>query len=194
MKTAEAIVLLSILVVAAPNTADAQSERAKESDTMYARPSSRPAVVADSTVPPPDYVPVQKKPRLIRKVPPVYPVSLLKDSIRAELIVKIWISGTGTPHKVIVLKQILHADGRHLPFHGPLGHRYVMVRGRNVNAAIFDRPAEEAAMKCGFTPAVGDNGPVAVWVVLRFMFYENGKCAILLPRGIPKSESGQIQR
>ncbi len=152
------------------------------------------SIPRDSSTPPPDYVPVRKNPRLIRKVLPVYPVSLLKDSMKAELYVKIWISATGTPHRVIILKQILESEGRSLPFHGTLRHPYVMARGRKVNAEIFDRPAEEAAMKCGFTPAIGDSSSVAVWVVIRFMFYENGTCAILLPRGIPKSEAGQIQR
>jgi len=41
------------------------------------------------------------------------------------------------------------------------------------DAELFNQPAIDAAMKWKFTPAIMNNGPVAVWVSIPFKFRLN---------------------
>lgn len=140
--------------------------------TLHYAPNER-----DSSTAPPEYVPVQKEPQIIKRVLPVYPENVLKDSIKAKIYVKVRVSATGTAHQVIVMKRTLEAGGRMLPFLGTQKHSYVMINGRKVDAAIFDRPTIDAAMKYRFTPAVMGGKPVAVWVVMPFIYHADGICS-----------------
>ncbi len=93
--------------------------------------------------PPPDFVPVEKEPQIIKQVVPKYPELAQRAGIEGRVWVKIWVDKDGKPHKAIVMKS---------------------------DAQIFDQPAVDAAMQYRFTPAIMNKGPVAVWVVIPFTF------------------------
>ncbi|MCL4511383.1 MAG: TonB family protein [Bacteroidetes bacterium] len=93
--------------------------------------------------PPPDFVPVEKEPQIVKQVVPKYPELAQRAGIEGRVIVKIWVDKDGKPHKAIVLKS---------------------------DAEIFNQPAVDAAMQYRFTPAIMNKGPVAVWVVIPFTF------------------------
>lgn len=101
------------------------------------------AVPFDSSVPPPDFVPVEKEPQIIQQSTPKYPAEAIKDKIEGRVWVKIWIDKDGMPHQAVILKS---------------------------DAQIFDEPSVQAAMKYRFTPAIMNKKPVAVWVVIPFTF------------------------
>ncbi|OYV86378.1 MAG: hypothetical protein B7Z63_04115, partial [Ignavibacteriae bacterium 37-53-5] len=89
--------------------------------------------------PPPDFVPVEKEPQIIKQVIPKYPELAQRAGIEGRVIVKIWVDKDGKPHKAIVMKS---------------------------DAEIFNQPSIDAAMQYRFTPAIMNKGPVAVWVVI----------------------------
>ncbi|MCL4538262.1 MAG: TonB family protein [Bacteroidetes bacterium] len=93
--------------------------------------------------PPPDFVPVEKEPQIIRGAKPEYPDLAQRAGIEGRVIVKIWVDREGKPRKAIVLKS---------------------------DAEMFNKPAVDAAMQHRFTPAIMNQGPVAVWVVIPFTF------------------------
>lgn len=136
----------------------------------HVRPLHAASTVQDSTGAPPDYVPVEKQPRIIRQAVPAYAEVALRDSIEGRIIVKLWVDKDGKPHQAIILKRILEAGGKELQIQGTLEHGYVVIRGDRVDAAVFDQPTIDAAMKYRFTPAIMNGKPVAVWVVIPFTF------------------------
>lgn len=93
--------------------------------------------------PPPDFVPVEKEPQVVKEVKPSYPDIAQRAGIEGRVIVKIWVDKEGRPHEAIVLKS---------------------------DAEIFNKAAVDAAMQYRFTPAIMNKGPVAVWVVIPFTF------------------------
>lgn len=97
----------------------------------------------DTSAPPPDFVPVEKEPRIIKQVVPVYPQSAIRDHLEGRVFLKLWIGESGKPRRAVILKS----DNR-----------------------IFNRPSIDAAMKYRFTPAIMNHKPVAVWVVIPFTF------------------------
>ncbi len=99
--------------------------------------------VPEDDGPPPDFVPVEKEPQIIKQVMPKYPELAQRAGIEGRVIVKIWVDKDGKPHKAIVMKS---------------------------DAEIFNQPAVDAAMQYRFTPAIMNKGPVAVWVVIPFTF------------------------
>ncbi len=99
--------------------------------------------IPSEDAPPPDFVPVEKEPQVIKQVKPVYPELAQRAGIEGRVLVKIWVDKDGRPHKAIVLKS---------------------------DAEIFNQPAINAAMEYRFTPAIMNKGPVAVWVVIPFTF------------------------
>ncbi len=100
-------------------------------------------IKVNSDEPPPDFVPVEKEPQIIKSVIPKYPELAQRAGIEGRVIVKIWVDKDGKPHQAIVLKS---------------------------DAEIFNKPAIDAAMQYRFTPAIMNKGPVAVWVVIPFTF------------------------
>jgi len=98
--------------------------------------------------PPPDFLPVEKQPQPIpgQSPPPVYPEIARRAGVEGTVWVKIWVDKEGNPKKAQVLKS---------------------------DAPLFEQPAVEAAMKWKFTPAIMNNGPVAVWVSIPFKFRLN---------------------
>lgn len=93
--------------------------------------------------PPPDFVPVEKEPQVVKEVKRTYPDIAQRAGIEGRVIVKIWVDKEGRPHKAVVLKS---------------------------DAEVFNKAAVDAAMQYRFTPAIMNHGPVAVWVVIPFTF------------------------
>ena len=95
--------------------------------------------------PPADFVPVEKQPVPIpgKNPPPVYPEIARRAGVEGTVWVKIWVDKEGNPKKAQVLKS---------------------------DQELFNEPAINAAMSWKFTPAIMNNGPVAVWVSIPFKF------------------------
>ncbi len=93
--------------------------------------------------PPPDFVPFEKAPQIVKKVQPVYPEIARKAGLEGTVWVKIWVDKQGKAKKVVIQKSA---------------------------SEIFDQSAVDAAMQMVFTPAMMQNGPVDVWVSIPFHF------------------------
>jgi periplasmic protein TonB len=93
--------------------------------------------------PPPDFVPVEKQPVPVKQVTPVYPELAQRAKMEGTVWVKIWVDKEGKAKKAVVIKS---------------------------DAEIFNENAVNAAMQWVFTPAIMNNGPVAVWVAIPFKF------------------------
>jgi protein TonB len=93
--------------------------------------------------PPPDFVPYEKEPKVIKQVKPAYPEIARKAGLEGKVWVKIWVGKDGKPKKVVIQKSA---------------------------SEIFDQAAVDAAMQMVFTPAMMQNGPVDVWVSIPFDF------------------------
>jgi TonB family protein len=97
----------------------------------------------DTTGAPPDFVKVDKQPKVIFIQKPEYPPVARRDSTEGRTWVKIWVGRDGIPKKAVLLKS---------------------------SDDIFNLPSLDAAMTCKFTPAILDGKPVDVWVVIPFTF------------------------
>lgn len=97
----------------------------------------------NDNAPPPNFVPVEKQPVVIKNVTPQYPVLAKRAGIEGKVWVKVWVDKTGKPREALILKS---------------------------DAAIFDEAAIKAAMQDRFTPAIMNHGPVDVWVVIPYTF------------------------
>jgi protein TonB len=96
--------------------------------------------------PPPDFVPVEKQPVPIKNPPPSYPEIARRAGVEGTVWVKIWVDKEGKAKKAQVIKS---------------------------DAELFNQNAIDAALQWTFTPAVMNNGPVAVWVSIPFKFKLN---------------------
>jgi len=97
--------------------------------------------------PPPDFVPYEKEPTVVKRVEPKYPDLALRAGLEGNVFVKVWVDKEGKVRKVVTLKS---------------------------DAEIFVQSAEEAAKQWIFTPAVMQKGPVSVWVSIPFRFRLTG--------------------
>lgn len=93
--------------------------------------------------PPPKIVFFQKAPVIIKRVQPVYPEIARKAGIEGTVWVELWITKEGKVKKAVVVKSA---------------------------SEIFNQPTLDAAMQFVFTPAMMQNGPVAVWVTMPFHY------------------------
>jgi len=93
--------------------------------------------------PPPDFVPYDKEPQIVKRVNPVYPEIARKAGLEGTVWVKIWVGKDGKPQKVVIQKSA---------------------------SEIFDQAAIDAANQYLFTPAMIQNKPVDVWVSIPFHF------------------------
>lgn len=93
--------------------------------------------------PPPDFVPFEKPPTVIKRVEPIYPELARKAGIEGKVFVKVWIDKHGKVKDVIVLKSTVE---------------------------LFNQAAIDAAKQWEFTPAMMKLGPVDVWSTLTFNF------------------------
>jgi protein TonB len=97
--------------------------------------------------PPPDFVPYEKEPTVVKRVEPKYPDLALRAGLEGNVFVKVWVDKEGKVRKVVTLKS---------------------------DAEIFVQAAEDAAKQWVFTPAVMQKGPVSVWVSIPFRFRLTG--------------------
>jgi protein TonB len=93
--------------------------------------------------PPPDFVPFEKAPAVIKRVEPVYPELARKAGLEGRVILKVWIDKRGKVKEVVILKSTVE---------------------------VFNQPAIDAAKQWEFTPALMKFGPVDVWSTLTFNF------------------------
>ncbi len=101
----------------------------------------------DDDGPPPDFVPYEKEPTIVKRVEPKYPDIALRAGLEGNVFVKVWVDKEGKVRKVVILKS---------------------------DAEIFNQAAEDAAKQWIFTPAVMQKGPVSVWVSIPFRFRLSG--------------------
>ena len=95
---------------------------------------------------PPDFVPVEKQPVPVKQVQPSYPEIARRAGVEGTVWVKILVDKEGKSKKAVIMKS---------------------------DAEIFNDPALEAAKQWVFTPAMMNNGPVAVWAAVPFRFKLN---------------------
>lgn len=95
---------------------------------------------------PPDFVPVEKTPQPVKVVQPEYPEIARRANVEGTVYVKILVDKEGKAKKAVVIKS---------------------------DAEIFNEPAIKAALQWVFTPAMMNNGPVAVWAAVPFHFKLN---------------------
>jgi periplasmic protein TonB len=95
---------------------------------------------------PPDFVPVEKQPVPVKQVQPDYPEIARRAGVEGTVWVKILVDKEGKAKKAVVMKS---------------------------DAEIFNEPAIAAAKQWVFTPAIMNNGPVAVWAAVPFRFKLN---------------------
>jgi len=98
--------------------------------------------------PPPDFVPYEKEPTVVKKVEPKYPEIALRAGLEGNVFLKVWVTKEGKVREAVIIKS---------------------------DAEIFNQAAKDAAMQWVFTPAVMQKGPVAVWVSIPFRFRLTGK-------------------
>jgi len=101
----------------------------------------------DDETAPPDFVPYEKEPTVVKKVEPKYPDLALRAGLEGNVFVKVWVDKEGKVRKVVLLKS---------------------------DAPIFEEAAIGAAKQWVFTPAVMQKGPVSVWVSIPFRFRLTG--------------------
>jgi periplasmic protein TonB len=95
---------------------------------------------------PADFVPVEKQPVPVKQVQPEYPDLARRAGIEGTVWVKILVDKEGKAKKALVLKS---------------------------DADVFNDNAIAAAKQWVFTPAMMNNGPVAVWAMVPFRFKLN---------------------
>ena len=89
------------------------------------------------------FKPVEKFPVPVVSPAPTYPEVARRAGIEGTVWVRIWVTKEGKAKKAEILKS---------------------------DSDLFDQSALDAAMHWVFTPAVMNNGPVAVWVSIPFRF------------------------
>jgi protein TonB len=95
---------------------------------------------------PADFVPVEKQPVPVKQVTPKYPELAQKTGMEGTVWVKILVDKEGKAKKAVVMKT---------------------------DNEMFNEPAINAALQWVFTPAMMNNGPVAVWAAVPFRFKLN---------------------
>jgi periplasmic protein TonB len=93
--------------------------------------------------PPPDFVPYEKEPTVVKRVEPKYPEVASRAGLEGTVFVKVWVDKEGKVRKAVVIKS---------------------------DSPIFEEAARQAAEQFVFTPAVMQKGPVSVWVSIPFRF------------------------
>lgn len=96
---------------------------------------------------PTDFVPCEKLPEIVVRATPVYPELAIRANLEGKVWVNILVDKQGKVKNAIIAKS---------------------------NQEIFNEAALIAAMQYSFTPALQNNKPVAVWVVVPFKFELRG--------------------
>jgi len=144
---------IPVVVPDAAISPDATTATQDEIDQLTANTDSRTAedgnVVVDASpkieveAEPDAFTPVEKPPVPVIHPAPQYPEIPLRAGIEGTVWLKIWVTKEGRTKKAEVVKT---------------------------DSELFNQAAMDAAMKWVFTPAVMNNGPVAVWVTIPFKF------------------------
>lgn len=94
------------------------------------------------------FIPVEKLPEMVVATKPDYPEIAKRAGITGKVFVKVLVDKEGKAKKAVVIKS---------------------------DSELFNQAAVDAAMKSAFTPALQNNHPIAVWIVLpyRFTLQEN---------------------
>jgi protein TonB len=95
---------------------------------------------------PADFVPYEKGPVPVREIRPEYPEIARRAGVEGTVWIKILVDKEGKAKKAVVMKS---------------------------DAEIFNESAIKAALQYVFTPAMMNNGPVAVWAAVPFKFKLN---------------------
>jgi TonB family protein len=90
-----------------------------------------------------DFISYDKMPEMVTAVNPDYPEAAKKNQIEGKVYVKLLVDKEGVPKKGVVIKS---------------------------DNEIFNQAAVDAALKSRFTPALKDNKPMEVWIVLPYRF------------------------
>lgn len=93
------------------------------------------------------FVAVEKMPEIVKVEKPIYPDLAIRANLEGKVFVKILVDREGKPRRAVVIKS---------------------------DAEIFNQAAIDAAMKYAFTPALQNQKPVPVWVVIPFKFELRG--------------------
>lgn len=101
----------------------------------------------EDDAPPPDFVPFEKEPQVVRRVEPVFPEAAKLAGIEGSVFAKLWIDKEGKVKEVVILKA---------------------------PSAAFNQAVIDAAKQWVFTPAVMNSGAVAVWFPVKFTFNLSG--------------------
>jgi periplasmic protein TonB len=90
----------------------------------------------------------EKPPEMVVAAKPEYPEIAKRAGITGKVYVKVLVDKEGKPKKAVVIKS---------------------------DSDLFNQSAVDASMKSAFTPALQNNHPIAVWIVLpyRFTLQEN---------------------
>jgi len=89
------------------------------------------------------FTPVEKLPEMVVQAKPDYPEIAKRAGITGKVYIKVLVDKEGRPKKAVVIKT---------------------------DSELFNQPAIDAAMKSAFTPALQNNHPIAVWIVLPYRF------------------------
>ncbi|MEK6570295.1 MAG: TonB family protein [Bacteroidota bacterium] len=89
------------------------------------------------------FIPVEREPQPVKKVSPPYPEIAKRAGVEGKVYIKALVDKEGRVKKAVVLKS---------------------------DAEIFNQYALDAVHQWVFTPALMNNGPVTVWVVVPFNF------------------------
>lgn len=89
------------------------------------------------------FVAVEKLPEMVVAGKPDYPEIAKRAGITGKVFVKVLVDKEGKPKRAVVIKS---------------------------DSELFNQAAIEAAMKSAFTPALQNNHPIAVWIVLPYRF------------------------
>lgn len=90
-----------------------------------------------------DFVAIDKMPMVKTTATPKYPEQAKRSGIEGTAYVKLLVNKDGIPARAVVIKS---------------------------DNEVFNQPSIDAAMKFTFTPAIKDNNPIAVWVVIPFKY------------------------
>ena len=93
------------------------------------------------------FVPVEKYPEVVTPVAPEYPEIAKRAGVTGKVWVKVLVDKTGKAKKAVIIKS---------------------------DSEIFCDAAIAAAMKTAFTPAIQNNHPIAVWIVIPYKFTLQG--------------------
>ena len=89
------------------------------------------------------FIAVEKYPEMVVSVKPEYPEIAKRAGITGKVFVKVLVDKEGKPRRAVVVKS---------------------------DSDLFNEAAIAAAMKSAFTPALQNNHPIAVWIVLPYKF------------------------